>query len=61
MQAGLVVCAISCALSAAAKSIYVFDLAQIVEAVSRATVMLKGMSWLPMAAMPRHSSLQAGS
>ena len=46
MQMGLIVCAVSCVLSATAKSIYVFDLAQVVEAVSRATIMLTMQLWI---------------
>ena len=45
-QAGLVICTISCVLSAIATNIYVFDLAQIVEAVSRATIMLTMQLWI---------------
>ena len=46
MQTGLVVCVVSCVLSAAARNIYVFDLAQVVEAVSRATIMLTMQLWI---------------
>lgn len=46
MQIGLVICTISCVLSALAKSIYVFDLAQVIEAVSRATIMLTMQLWI---------------
>ena len=45
-QAGLVICIVSCVLSAIATNIYVFDLAQIVEAVSRATIMLTMQLWI---------------
>lgn len=46
MQTGLVICIISCGLSALSKNIYVFDLAQIVEAISRATIMLTMQLWI---------------
>ena len=46
MQTGLVICIISCGLSALSKNIYVFDLAQIVEAISRATIMLTLQLWI---------------
>ncbi len=46
MQAGLAICTLSCLLSAMAKSIYVFDMAQVVEAVSRATIMLTMQLWI---------------
>ena len=45
-QAGLVICIVSCVLSAIATNIYVFDLAQIIEAVSRATIMLTMQLWI---------------
>ena len=45
-QAGLVICIVSCVLSAIATNIYVFDLAQIVEAISRATIMLTMQLWI---------------
>ena len=45
-QAGLVICTVSCVLSAIATNIYVFDLAQIIEAVSRATIMLTMQLWI---------------
>ena len=45
-QAGLVICIVSCVLSAIATNVYVFDLAQIVEAVSRATIMLTMQLWI---------------
>ena len=45
-QAGLVICIVSCVMSAIATNIYVFDLAQIVEAVSRATIMLTMQLWI---------------
>lgn len=46
MQAGLVICTVSCLLSALARNIYVFDLAQVIEAVSRATIMLTMQLWI---------------
>lgn len=46
MQAGLVICTISCALSAVSKSIYLFDFAQVIEAISRATIMLTMQLWI---------------
>ncbi len=46
MQTGLVICIISCGLSAVSKNIYVFDLAQILEAVSRAMIMLTMQLWI---------------
>ena len=46
MQTGLVVCMVSCGLSALSKNIYVFDLAQMIEAVSRATIMLTMQLWI---------------
>ena len=46
MQTGLVICTVSCVLSAMAKNIYVFDIAQIIEAVSRATIMLTMQLWI---------------
>lgn len=46
MQTGLVICTVSCALSAVAKNIYVFDIAQVIEAVSRATIMLTMQLWI---------------
>ena len=46
MQAGLVICTISCALSAMAKNIYVFDFAQVIEAISRAMIMLTMQLWI---------------
>ena len=46
MQAGLVICTVSCLLSAVARNIYVFDLAQVIEAISRATIMLTMQLWI---------------
>ena len=46
MQMGLLICTISCALSAMSKSIYMFDLAQVIEAISRATIMLTMQLWI---------------
>ena len=46
MQAGLVICTVSCGLSAMAKNIFVFDLAQVIEAISRATIMLTMQLWI---------------
>ena len=46
MQTGLVICTVSCVLSAVAKNIYVFDIAQVIEAVSRATIMLTMQLWI---------------
>ncbi len=46
MQMGLIICTISCALSALSKSIYMFDFAQVIEAISRATVMLTMQLWI---------------
>ena len=46
MQTGLVICIFSCGLSALSKNIYVFDLAQILEAVSRAMIMLTMQLWI---------------
>ena len=45
-QAGLAVCTLSCALSAVSTNIYLFDIAQIVEAVARATIMLTMQLWI---------------
>jgi DHA1 family bicyclomycin/chloramphenicol resistance-like MFS transporter len=45
-QAGLVICIVSCVLSAIATNIYVLDLAQIIEAISRATIMLTMQLWI---------------
>lgn len=46
MQAGLVVCTVSCLLSALARNIIVFDIAQAIEAVSRATILLTMQLWI---------------
>ena len=46
MQAGLIICTLSCSLSAVARNIYVFDLAQVIEAISRATIMLTMQLWI---------------
>ena len=46
MQIGLVICSISCVMSAMAKNIYVFDFAQVIEAISRATIMLTMQLWI---------------
>lgn len=45
-QAGLVICTLSCVLSAVSTNIYMFDVAQIIEAVSRATIMLTMQLWI---------------
>lgn len=46
MQAALCICMLSCGLSAAAWNIGVFDVAQAIEAVSRAMVMLTMQLWI---------------
>ena len=46
MQAALCICMLSCGLSAAAWNIGIFDIAQAVEAVSRAMVMLTMQLWI---------------
>lgn len=46
MQAGLAICLVSCVLSAVSVNIYMFDVAQFVEAMSRATVMLTMQLWI---------------
>ena len=46
MQAGLVICTVSCLLSAVARNIYVFDLAQVIEAISRSIIMLTMQLWI---------------
>lgn len=45
-QTGLVICTASCALSAVSTNIIMFDIAQIIEAVSRATIMLTMQLWI---------------
>ncbi|MBR2151331.1 MAG: MFS transporter [Prevotella sp.] len=46
MQAALFICILSCGLSAVAWNIFIFDVAQAVEAVSRAMVMLTMQLWI---------------
>ena len=46
MQAALCICMLSCGLSAAAWNIGIFDVAQAIEAVSRAMVMLTMQLWI---------------
>ena len=46
MQAGLAICLLSCVLSAVSVNIYMFDVAQFIEAMSRATVMLTMQLWI---------------
>ena len=46
MQAGLVICTVSCLLSAVSRNIYMFDIAQVIEAISRAMIMLTMQLWI---------------